>query len=615
MASSAPQVAVLDVKNLEVALVASGHAIVSDIHFRLDAGEVLGLIGESGSGKSTLASALLGYAKPGAKIIAGQIWLEQQEILTLNPQQLRALRGKTIAHVAQDPATALNPALAIGQQLKELLAVHFAQYSKAVQLQRIEKILSEVGLPHDAAFLQRYPHQLSGGQQQRVLLAMAFVLHPRLIILDEPTTALDVSTQALILNLIRQLCQQYQVAAIYVSHDLTVVKDIADRVMVLYAGKMVEVASLQQLFMACRHPYSYGLIRAIPDVSIKQPLAPIQGHAPTPNQRPAGCSFAARCAYASARCQSSDPPLQRVPEGPPSHEVACHHLEWRQALQSQSRSAQNQRSSHASAQILKVQHINVWYGRQQVLFDVGLALYQGECLALVGESGSGKTTLSKVIAGFNEQAQGQLLLNQQPLSLVAKKRTALQRQRVQYIFQNPYRALNPAHSIRQILSKVGQHFFAYTAAQNAAQIAKVLAQVSLSTQILERYPRDLSGGERQRVAIARALLCQPQLLICDEITSALDVSVQAAILQLLQQLQQQGLSILFVSHNLGVVRAIADRVAVLQHGRLVEYGDCDQVLSQPQHAYTQHLLSHAPSLLPKQRPRLAAQPTPFVHSP
>lgn len=591
------QAAILEVKNLSVALVATGNDIISEIDFTLQAGEVLGLVGESGSGKTTLSSALLGYTRHGAKIISGQVILNGRDILKLNDQQIRQIRGCQIAHVAQDPGTALNPVLKIGQQFDELLEVHQPELSKSAHQQKILKILKEVGLAADEEFLKRYPHQLSGGQQQRVLLALAFILQPQLIILDEPTTALDVTTQSLVLNIIRQLCQEYQVAAIYVSHDLTVVKDIAHRVIVLYSGRIAEDAWLENLFEQPRHPYSYGLIQAIPDVVEKRELNPIQGHAPSPNHRSPGCAFSDRCAYATAQCRSERPHLVAVEHAQHPHFIACHYPEWYQnAEQVHAAHLLQEDGLNTQEIVLRAENINAWYGQHQVLFDVNLQIQRGECLALVGESGSGKTTLSKAIAGINESVTGILSLEGQTVPFQAKNRSLKQRHKLQYIFQNPYKALNPIHTIEHTLSKVVQHFFKTSTDETAQRVSEVLKQVSLPDQIKYAYPRDLSGGERQRVAIARALLCQPDILICDEITSALDVSVQASILQLLQQLQQQGVTILFVTHNLGVVRAIANRVAVLQKGRIIETGDTDQVLSSPKHAYTQLLLAHAPSL-------------------
>ncbi|OTG84142.1 peptide ABC transporter ATP-binding protein [Acinetobacter sp. ANC 4558] len=587
---------VLSVQNLSVGLVTTAKDVISEISFDLKEGEVLGLVGESGSGKTTLSSALLGYSRHGAKITQGKVELDGEDILALDEHALRQIRGSKISHVAQDPGTALNPSLRIGQHLDELLEVHHKQITPAERLIKVKKILQEVGLPADDQFLKRFPHQLSGGQQQRILLALAFLLHPRLIVLDEPTTALDVTTQTLVLNIIRKLCQEYKVSAIYVSHDLTVVKDIADRVIVLYSGRIAEDAQLPQLFEQPKHPYTQGLIHAIPDVSIRKLLSPIEGHAPSPNHRPAGCAFAPRCFYATDLCRTQHPQLIKMVDEFEPHFVACHHLNQIELFEPvQEELSLNLQESEQKV-LLNVENINAWYGHHQVLFDASFQLRQGECLALVGESGSGKTTLSRALAGLNDSVEGKLFLEHALLPFSGKLRTLAQRHQLQYIFQNPYKALNPAHTIGQTLSKVVEHFYNTTKAETAEKVAQVLAKVSLPLQVKDLYPRDLSGGERQRVAIARALLCQPKILICDEITSALDVSVQASILKLLQELQKQGVTLLFVTHNLGVVRAIADRIAVLKNGKIVEYGHTDQVLNQPKHAYTQLLLAHAPSL-------------------
>lgn len=593
---------VLQVSDLSVALVNTGDDVVQGISFELLQGEILGLVGESGSGKSTVASALLGFARYGAQIIQGKIVVDGRQIRQLDEKALRQVRGKVISYVPQDPATALNPALRIGKQLQEVLQVHEPQLTLPAREQRIHAVLREVGLPVHAEFLKRFPHQLSGGQQQRVLLALAFVLQPKVIVLDEPTTALDVSTQTLVLNIIRQFCRQHGVAAVYVSHDLAVVKDLVDRVIVLYAGRIVEDAPLGVLFKQPVHPYSQGLLAAIPDVAERRQLAPIKGQAPAPGTRPQGCAFASRCPYRSELCSTVAPALLHIPHDTPlTHRVACYHSQqtalraWNQVAEAGSVITLN--SEGAAQTLLTVRQMNAWYGPQQVLFDVSLQLEQGKCLALVGESGSGKTTLSRILAGLNDQAAGQVLFEQQPLSLSVRQRSDEARREIQYVFQNPYRALNPSLTVGQTLMTALRHFFPLSRQEAKAQVLEVLAKVSLQEKVFDAFPRELSGGERQRVAIARALVCQPKVLICDEITSALDVSVQASILVLLQQLQAQGLSILFVTHNLGVVRAIADQVVVLKDGHIVEQGDTAQVLDHPRHPYTQQLIAHAPSLL------------------
>lgn len=582
---------VLHVRDLRVEL-AGQVDVVSGVSFSVEAGEILGLVGESGSGKTTLATALLAHARRGAQIVGGQIEVAGHVLLQLQGEALRRARGSLIGYVAQDPATALNPSLRIGRLLRETLAAHTLQMNRDAQHQRITETLRDVGLPDDEAFLRRFPHQLSGGQQQRVMLALAFVLRPRLIVLDEPTTALDVTTQAHILETLRRLCKSQGVAAVYVSHDLAVIKDLVDRVMVMYAGRLVEIASRDALFSQPAHPYTRGLLAAIPDVAQRTDLHAIAGHAPAPGQRPTGCAFAPRCARRRAECCEAEPSLQPVQDG---QQVACIDP-WNEGLQLIAQRPLNVLASVPEpVPLLEVTQLNVAYDRQ-VLFDVSLRLLPGECLALVGESGSGKTSLARAIAGLGENAEGEMRYAGQVLSLAARQREAGLRHQIQYIFQNPYRALNPRQTVYQTLSAPLAHFFNIKGAQARERVNAVLARVSLPASVADLYPHSLSGGERQRVAIARALVCEPRLLICDEITSALDVSVQASILALLQKLQREGLTLLFVTHDLGVVRAIADRVLVLKQGQVVEQGAVDQVLDQPQAAYTQTLLKHSPTL-------------------
>ncbi len=564
--------------------------VLSGVSFSVGAGEILGLVGESGSGKTTLATALLAHARSGARIVQGRVEVAGQPLLELQGEDLRHARGSLIGYVAQDPATALNPALRIGALLRETLAAHQVGSGS---YHRIEETLRDVGLPDDREFLRRFPHQLSGGQQQRVMLALAFVLRPRLIVLDEPTTALDVTTQAHILATLRRLCKSQGVAAVYVSHDLAVIKDLVDRVLVMYAGRIVESASREALFSHPAHPYTRGLLAAIPDVAQRRELQAIRGHAPAPGQRPQGCGFAPRCSRRRPDCSATEPALH---ERAPGQQVAC--LDpHRQPLQlipvAQSRQVDEVVERPA---LLEVIGLNVAYDRQ-VLFDVSLRVEPGQCLALVGESGSGKTSLALAVAGLGENAEGQLRYAGQPLSLAARQREAGLRHQIQYIFQNPYRALNPRQTVLQTLSGPLEHFFGIKGAEARQRVEAVLQRVSLPASVADAYPHGLSGGERQRVAIARALICEPRLLICDEITSALDVSVQASILALLRQLQDEGLTLLFVTHDLGVVRAIADQVLVLKQGRVVEQGAVDGVLDQPQAGYTRTLLEHSPTLV------------------
>jgi peptide/nickel transport system ATP-binding protein len=596
----------LSVEELRIELT-SGADVVSHVDFSVAAGEVVGLVGESGSGKTTIASALLGHARAGARIVSGHVFIDGVDILSVSPSERQRLRGRVVSYVAQDPATTLNPARRVGAQLEELLLVHAPELGRAARAARITETLRDVDLPTAPELLRRFPHQLSGGQQQRVLLAFAFLLRPRLIVLDEPTTALDVSTQARVLATIRRLCRATNVAALYVSHDLSVVQSLVDRVVVLYAGRVVEVGDRDRLFAIPLHPYTRGLLAAIPDAAQRRPPRPIPGQAPAPGARAAGCAFAPRCARKTDACTREAPLLLARAIG---HAAAC----WQPLAPEERTPAPGIRSGELGprpadeAPLLQVRGLRASYGTRQVLFDVSLEVGRGQCLALVGESGSGKTTLSRSLAGVGRQSAGEVLYAGAPLSLRARARDGVARREIQYIFQNPYRALNPRKTVGEIVRGVLDHFFQVDAAEARRRTAAALAQVALPCALANAYPRELSGGERQRVALARALVCEPRLLICDEITSSLDVSVQATILERLRELQTRGVSLLFVTHDLGVVRALADRVVVLHKGHVVEAGATDAVLDHPIHPYTRALVADSPRS--PARPTQEPQPWP-----
>lgn len=576
----------LQVEGLRVEL-DSGADVIEHIDFSLAPGEILGLVGESGSGKTTLATALLAHARRGARINGGRVRVAGTDLLALDGEALRRARGGLIGYVAQDPALALNPAIRIGKLLLETLQAHEPQLDRSAREQRLQQTLVAVGLPGERDFLRRFPHQLSGGQQQRVMLALAFVLRPKLIVLDEPTTALDVGTRAHILATVRRLCKEQGVAAVYVSHDLGVIKDLVDRVMVMYAGRIVEVAERERLFSRPSHPYTLGLLAAIPEVARQRVLRAIPGHAPAPGQRPAGCAFAQRCPQRSAACSAIEPALQGL-DG--TQQVACLHPQLTALPEAEGvplREVQQGRTP-----LLELRGLNLSYDRQ-VLFDLSLDVYRGECLAVVGESGSGKTSLARTLAGLGDGGVGALSFDGHPLSLVARKRDAATRHRIQYIFQNPYRALNPRQTVGQCLQAPLEHFFGLKGAACRTRVEAALARVALPAETAAKYPHHLSGGERQRVAIARALVCEPEVLICDEVTSALDVSVQAAILGLLRELQEEGMTLVFVTHDLGVVRAIADRIVVVKEGRIIEQGGSAEVLDRPGTEYVKGLVAQA----------------------
>ena len=592
------KIPVLKVDGLQIEL-ANGIDIVRDISFELTEGEIIGLVGESGSGKSTIGAALLGHARAGATITRGNIRIgDIENLLALNQQALRTIRGSLVSHVPQDPATSLNPLRRIESHLHELLLEHVPEWDTKTREARIIDTFKDVGLPSTREFLRRFPHQLSGGQQQRVQLALAFILRPKVIVMDEPTTALDVTTQSLVLQTVKTLCQSYGVSAVYVSHDLGVVQELADKVIVLYSGRIQEFASLDNIFSNPRHPYTQGLIAAAPSVDQRRDLSAIPGQAPAPTSRPNGCAFAPRCPLRSESCQYQ-PPLETLGK---HHQVACWNIDQGAAFSSALINTADLVANSAE-NLLGIKSLNAFYGLNQVVFNASFQVNKGECVALVGESGSGKTTISRAIAGVGEQVNGLISYSGNSLPFNARARDSDVRRQIQYIFQNPYRSLNPRHTIATLLTTPLKHFFKLSHSQALLRAAKVLERVSLPVELLHAYPRELSGGERQRIAIARALACEPSLLICDEITSALDVSVQANILNLLRDLQQSGLSLLFVTHDLGVVRNIANRVIVLYRGHIVEQGKVEDVLGNPQNAYTQQLLAHSPASLSQGAPR------------
>ncbi|MGN6131882.1 MAG: ABC transporter ATP-binding protein, partial [Nocardioidaceae bacterium] len=521
----------------------------------------------------------------------GEVLIDGRAIGDLTEPQLRALRGAVVAYVPQDPGTALNPALRIGTQIVETLRTHLPQQSDAERDERVRSSLAEVALPSDAAFLRRFPHQLSGGQQQRVAIAIAFACRPRVIVCDEPTTGLDVTTQAKVLETVRELCRAHDVAAVYVSHDLAVVATLADRVAVMYSGQIVESGTREEIFHRPRHPYTRGLLNALPTLRERRPLHGIPGFAPRLSVQRTGCDFAPRCELANDSCQSSSPPAVQVG---PTHHVRClnHEHEPARALKLVAPAAADDTTKESRA-LLRVQDLNASYDGQPVLHDISLEVEPGECLALVGESGSGKTTTSRCIGGLHSEFTGVVQLDGETLARTPRARTREQRKAIQYVFQSPYSSLNPRRTVGATIGRQLQLFTRLRGSAAERRLAELLEQVSLSPEIAWCYPDQLSGGERQRVAIARALAAEPRLLVCDEITSALDVSVQAAIVETLRQLQSStGVSMLFVTHNLALTRTVADRVAVMLAGRVVEHGPVSQVFDAPTSTYTRQLLEH-----------------------
>lgn len=572
----------VDVRDLSVSLSDGSASIIRDVSFTIEPGKILAVVGESGSGKSTLGFSLLGYARRGARISGGEVFVAGQNVVNLRADELRKLRRAQIAFVPQDPATALNPKLSLKTQLLEGL-------NEKNALEHVKDILEKVGLRSDDEFLNRKPRALSGGQQQRVAIAMAAARNPDLIVFDEPTTGLDVSTQARVLELVRALCTETGTAALYVTHDLAVVADLADEVLVMYGGFVVESGVTKTVIAQPKHPYTRALLAAVPSAQVRHRLQAIPGRAPAVGQEYSGCVFRDRCAFAVAACAEVAPPLVETSDGGLARCIRIE--EVAQTPHTIVRDLEERTLSQTETPLFRVDSLRASYRGHEVLHGVDLQVARGESLAIVGESGSGKTTLSRCLIGLHSEYTGELEFLGQEVPNSAGKRSTEQRRAIQYIFQNPYGSLQPRRTIGQSMSLPIQHFFGVSEKDTRQRVADALERVELSSRLATQYPNELSGGQRQRVAIARALVCDPQLLICDEITSALDVSVQASIIELLRSLIDDGLSMLFVTHNLAIVRSIADSVLVLQNGTVVEAGTSTEVLDRPSSAYTQALMA------------------------
>lgn len=585
-------VTAIGVHGLRVDVERSGVNLVDGIEFTLRPGEIMGLVGESGSGKTTTALALLAYAKLGTLISSGSVRIDGEDILADEARAVRRKRGRAIAYVPQDPAASLNPTMRIGAQLRES-ARKVASGGEAMG-ERVSRALADVALPSDPEFQRRFPHQLSGGQQQRVALAMAFIARPAVVVLDEPTTGLDVTTQAHVLETVRGLCDRHGTAAIYVSHDLAVVASVADSVSVMYLGRLVETGPAARVLRTPTHPYTRLLVAAIPDPKIRRALRGIPGHMPSVFNREEGCVFASRCPLVIPECRTAQPPLME--SSATGGRSACLRREHVAALPRVLADAEDVPSLPvAETPLLRVERLTVRYGSKTVIEGLDLSIPRGSCMSIVGESGSGKTTLAKTLGGLHAEAEGRVLLDGAELPFGSRARSAAQRRAAVYVFQNPYSSLNPRRTVRELLEQ-SLRAYAGTGAPEY-RVAELLELVALNPRLADRYPGQLSGGERQRVAIARAVAADPALLICDEITSALDVSVQASIVSLLKDLHaRSGTSILFITHNIAVVRALSDHVAVLRGGELVEQGPVARVLDHPSDPYTAELLSATPAL-------------------
>ncbi|TML70184.1 MAG: ABC transporter ATP-binding protein [Actinobacteria bacterium] len=583
----------LSVQDLRIELT-SGEAVVEGVSFSLAPGRVLGLVGESGSGKTTTALALLGYTRPGVRVVGGTISVAGQAVTGRRESAVRTLRGRLVSYVPQDPASALNPSVRVGDQIGHMVRTHAPERDVDTEVTRA---LELVQLPTSTTFRRRFPHQLSGGQQQRVAIAAALVCRPSVAVLDEPTTGLDVVTQSRLLAELEPLRRELKLAIVYVSHDLAVVASIADEIAVMYAGRVVEQGPAATVLREPRHPYTRGLLTSVPDPHEPRHLRSIPGVAVGVGERPAGCAFAPRCPQRTAICETEAPPLE--PVGDTRH-VAC--FEWSRtpSLSVEAR-VPGALIGRETAPLLEVERLRAEHkGRDGTVLaacDVSFAVAGGECVALVGESGSGKTTIARCVAGLHPPADGRILLDGAPLAPLAGRRALAARRRIQIVFQNPNDSLNPRHRVAEAIARPARVLRGLSRRQADDEVRTLLERVRLPGRLAQRFPGELSGGERQRVAIARALAAAPDLIVCDEITSALDVSVQAAVLEVLEALRAQlGLALLFITHDLGVVASVADRVLVLDRGFVCEEGAVGPLLEAPDHEYTQRLVAAAPTL-------------------
>jgi peptide/nickel transport system ATP-binding protein len=596
----------LEVTNLRLGFSAGKQLLVAvdGISFAISKGETFALLGESGCGKSATAQGIMRLLPAAGRITGGSIKLEGEELLTLAEAEMRQVRGARIAMIFQEPATSLNPVLTVGMQIGEVLDRHCDLRGEPAR-QRMLELLRQVGIADPERRLDEYPFQFSGGMKQRVMIAIALAGEPDLLIADEPTTALDVTVQAQILDLLAQLQHERGMGMLLITHDLGVVAKMAHRIGVMYAGELVEVASREEFFSRPQHPYTQALFAALPEVSRRgMALTTIPGQVPSLAAMPAGCRFADRCTHVMPVCRELSPDWRGVAA---SHTLRCHWTGSAAAVANHSTRMGLGDLMPELAPFLDVVDLKVHFpirrgvlqrtiGHVLAVDGVSLAISAGRTLALVGESGCGKTTVGKALLQLVKPTAGSVRLGGSELVGMQRKRLRAARRHMQMVFQDPFASLNPRLRVGEIIAEgMSALGLESDAAAQGRAVAALLKQVGLPDEAAGRYPHEFSGGQRQRIAIARALAVQPELLICDEPTSALDVSVQAQILNLLKKLQEElGVAYLFITHNFAVVEYLANDVAVMYLGRIVERGSAEEVLRSPKHPYTQALLSAVP---------------------
>ncbi len=584
---------------------------VDGVSFNVEKGQTFALLGESGCGKSMTALSLLRLnPQHVSRIVSGKIELDGQDLLSLSETEMEHIRGRRIAMIFQEPQSSLNPVLSVSQQIGEALQWHFEIMGDALQA-RILELLSSVGIPDPEQRIKAYPHQLSGGMKQRVMIAIALAGEPELLIADEPTTALDVTIQAQILDLLKQIQRDTGMAILLISHDLAVVAQMADHVAVMYAGQIVETAPRDQFFKQVNHPYSQKLFEALPtEQKRQQQLTVIKGNVPALDTVFSGCRFVERCDKAIDQCDSIPPQWYQTQQSG----VRCHLYDPKHDQVASTQSNAITASSLSvipteQSPILQLEQLQVHFpikkgllqrvvGQVKAVDGVSLQLRQAETVALVGESGCGKTTVGKGILQLVAVTGGEVTYQDKVLNQISASELKSQRNALQIIFQDPYASMNPRMTVSQVIEEAMLAAPSVkTSSERIKRIDALLERVGLDAQYKHRYPHEFSGGQRQRICIARALAAEPKVLICDEPTSALDVSVQAQILNLLRELQQEfGLSYFFITHNISVVEYLAHRIAVMYLGRIVEQGTRDEILKSPKHPYTQALLAAVPKL-------------------
>ena len=605
----------LELRNLEVAYTVRGidRQVLRGVSLSIAPGEAYGLVGESGCGKSTAAFAAMRYLPRNGKITNGSILFEGKDIVDINDDEVAKLRRSAISMVYQNPATALNPTIRIGKQIAEVFELNGASNSDAMMM--AEQALTKVQIADPARVLRRYAHQLSGGMAQRVVIAMALASNPRLLVMDEPTTGLDATVEAEVLDLVRELRRDTGTAVLFISHNLGVIRNMCDRVGVLYAGALVEQGATAELFSNPSHPYTVGLLRCIPRGGLHKStdrLDTIPGTPPALGTNFDGCVFAARCSLADDKCRTQLPEMVTI-DG--LHVARCFHSEKAGSMpRSIEQIEYAPQSTGHKAQVgdtlLNISHLSKVFNQDghkvRVINDVSFTLGVGETLGLVGESGSGKTTIAKLVLGLTPPEEGGVVtLDGKGLAKTLNRRDVADVGAMQIVFQNPDQALNRRHSVTRIVSRAVERLRKFSLAAALERAHELLSGMRVDASLHSVRPVQLSGGLKQRVAIARAFAGAPQIVVCDEPTSALDVSVQAAILNLLVDLQKKDqTSFIFISHDLGVVRYISDKIAVLYLGRVVEFGSSQRVFTGPFHPYTEALLSSVPNIDGSTRKRI-----------